>query len=301
MILLRDMQFEILPTEDSNVDGYAFGIGRDVSINDGGFTPAERTWMTQDGANQTRGTTMFGRDIQTAGSWAWSGHTDQDDDREALAAAGAFGAAWMPPNGTHWEPGEVTTLRYRLGGRVRRIYGRPRRFAAPLSNLMIGGNIPVNADFVLADPRHYSDEVHRVQMSWTGMPTSGIKMPTRLPLRTLPQGQREGSLVVGGDAPTYPIIRFYGPVTKPSLVGEDFELVLNTTVAASSWVDIDTRPWHMTVLRSDGASLAGKLGRRQWLEDVRLRPGPHQLAFRGSAAGGTATCEVRWRDAWSNI
>ena len=133
------------------------------------------------------------------------------------------------------------------------------------------------------------------------MPTSGVKLPSKLPLRTMPQGQRQGSIVVGGDTATYPVIRFYGPVTQPSLVGDNFELILRTTIAEGAWVDIDTRPWHLTVLRSDGVSLAGRLGRRQWLEDVVLKPGPTQLAFRGSATSGSAACEVSWRDAWTNL
>jgi hypothetical protein len=298
---LRDMQFEILPKEDKLLGGYPFGIGLDVSVNDGGWVPGESEWSVQDTVSQTRGTTLFGRDIQTAGTWSWALHTDQEEEDSALRVAGEFRSAWGAPARGHWEPGEVTTLRYRLSGRTRRIYGRPRRFSQAPSNLMISGNIPLNADFKLADYRTYDDDLSSTVISWAADGSGGMKFPLTFPIHSLPSGTDQGSILVGGNAPTYPVITFNGPVTTPTLVTDGWKLTLDTSIPSGLSVTLDLRPWHLTVIRSDGISLAGKLGRKQWLEDMFFSPGGHDIAFRGASSAGGASCLVSWRNAWSTL
>lgn len=297
---LRDMQFELLPSEDFGGEGYAFGIGLDVSINDGGFNAGDTQWSIQDSVNSTRGFTQFGRDVKTADQWSWACHADQEDDVDALAATGAMSAAWSGPL-EGWEPGVVTTLRYRLGGRVRRIYGRPRRFNAALSNLMISGNIPINADFKRVDALYYDDELQSSgQITWAADGAGGFVLPTTLPIQTIPDGTSQGSILVGGDAATPAIMEINGPITRPTLAVGGWTATIDDTLSASDQVIIDARPWHMSITKN-GQPIPGRLGRRQRMSAMVLRPGEHQVTLRGSGSGGGATGAVSWRNAWTSL
>ena len=111
-----------------------------------------------------------------------------------------------------------------------------------------------------------------------------------------------GSIHVGGKVPTYPIIRFNGPITNPWLqCGSLWKLQLNTTIASGQYIEIDTRPWKLSVLRQGLYSEAGKLARRTRLKDIVLKPGPQELSFGGTSAEGTATATVSWRGAYASI
>lgn len=301
MLDLDEMQFEILRSE-SSAAGVGFGIGLDVSVNDGGFDPGEFGWLTQDSVNPTRGVTMFGKDVATGRTWSWQLHTDKDDTQEALAALGTLAAAWRARQvaGT---PGRVLPLRYRIGDRVRRVYGRPRRFSAPPSNLIMSGLIPITADFSVVDDLHYADDESSTVITYSQDNDGGFVLPTTLPIVTLPGSNRQGLVTVQGDAPTYPIIRIEGPITNPYVASEDWTLNLNMTIPEGDYVEIDTRPWRLTATRNGNPrdSVAGKLGRRQWLSDVTLQPGNYELVFGGSSSTGGATCAVSWRDAWTSL
>lgn len=299
---LRDYQFEILPVEDSLADGVVFGIGAAVSVNPTGFDSGEAEWLTQDSTNETRGARMFGRDVPAANTWSWAGHVDQEDESDALEALRVLRRAWSAPRPSGWEPGEVTTLRYRIDGRLRRVYGRPRRFSGSLTNSMLGGMIPVNMDFPLADHLHYDDALSSATLTWNGADNDGgFVLPTTLPIVTIPGSQTDGNIHVGGDHPTYPVIRINGPIVNPSVVTNDWELTIKDTIGADEYVEVDLRPWHLTVLRNGTASIAGKLGRRQWFSEMLLRPGYNAIAFRGSSTSGGASCSVSWRSAWTTI
>lgn len=300
MTALSEMQFELLPSEDSAVDGYAFGIGRDVSIDDGGFDPGEFNFAVQDGVNPTRGTTLFGRDTPQAKEWVWTAHTDQDDTATALAALAAFTAAWRAREIAR-VPSAVTTMRYHLAGRTRRVYGRPRRLSAPPSNRILGGLVPITASFKTADDLHYADTVTTAQAVWSATDDGGFNLPDIMPLHSLPAGTGEGTLTNGGDAPTYPIIRFDGPVANPVFLTDDWALGLNLGLAVGDFVVIDTRPWHLTAVRNGTENVVGKLNRRQFFSNAVLEPGVTNFAFDGLSSAGGATCTVSWRDAFYSL
>lgn len=296
---LKDMQFEILDSEDAS-SGVAFGIGRNVSIDDEGFDPGDNAWVTQDSVNPIQGYTMFGRDVNAGRTWGFQMHTDKDDEHEALAALAEIATAWR---GREYAttPGAVTALRYRLAGRTRRVYGRPRRFAAPPTNLIMSGLVPITADFSVVDDLHYDDELSSAQLSWSQDSDGGFVLPTTLPIQTIPGSNRAGLVTVLGDAPTYAVIRFEGPITDPYVTNGDWTVSLDMSISEGDYVEVDTRPWKMTALRNGRASVAGKLGRRQWLTDVRLKPGNQELRFGGATSSGGATCTVSWRSAWNSL
>ena len=301
-MILKDYQFEILPQEDSLADGVVFGLSAPVAVNPEGFNTGDREWLTQDTNNETRGNRLFGRDVPAASAWSWAAHVDQEEEHDALEELARIRRAWSAPRPSGWEPGEVTTLRYRIGGRIRRVYGRPRRFNGSLTNTMISGMIPVNMDFPLTDHLHYDDALSSTMLTWNGGDgDGGFVLPAVLPIITIPGSQTDGNIFVDGDAPTYPVIRIEGPIVNPSVVHDDWALKLDDTIHAGEYVEIDVRPWHLTVLKNGNASIAGRLGRRQWLSSVVLQPGYNAIAFRGSSTTGGASCSVSWRSAWTTI
>lgn len=103
-----------------------------------------------------------------------------------------------------------------------------------------------------------------------------------------------------GDAPSWPVITFHGPVAQPSieLVGTGRRLSLDTTLAYDRSITIDTRPWARTILRDDGASFAG-VARGASLSEFQLPVGQTVLAYRGTDLSGQSRCVIEWRNAYS--
>lgn len=296
---LSDMQFEILPDLTSD-EGLVFGIGADVSIDDGGFLPGDDDWNIDDASNPRRGGTSFGRETLNGPSWGWNLHVNRTELAEALETLGTFKTAWRALH-LRDSPGAVLPIRYQLDGRVRRVYGRPRRFAAPPSNLILSGYIPITVDFQTVDGFVYDDVESAVTLSMQQGSFGGFTFPTVLPVETLPVGLSQQQVVVSGDAPAYPVVRFNGPVTNPILEHGDWTLSLDLTIPDGQYVEVDLRPWALTALLNGTSSVAGKIGRRQYLADMVMQPGPNTLLFRGSASESTATCAVRWSNAWNSI
>lgn len=300
MTALTEHQFEILPTPDAT-DGHVFGIGAAISTEQ--FDPGESEWLTQDQQNTRRGVTGFGRDVRGAKTWVWESHTDQEDVESAVAVLEDFAAAWSPELLVR-QPGAVTAIRYRLAGRDRRVYGRPRRFAAPPSNLILNGYVPVTHDFSLVDSFTYDDVESSAVIPYTSSAEGGgFAFPLTFPVETLTsEGSGETQISVGGRARAYPIIRFNGPWTNPVMRTDEWTLRWKGSIPASGWVEIDTRPWALTVLDQDGASVAGGLDRTVWLEDCWFAPGSRPfITLGGNASTGSASATVRWRNAWTSI
>ena len=297
----QDFNFELLPEIDS-ADGTPFGIGLGVSLDDAGFVPGSTDWADQDSENSTNGTTGFGRDKLLGPTWNWQLHVNRDDVAGALETLRDFRRAW------HWlhgrsTPGKVTALRFQLEGEQRRIYGRPRQFEAPPDNKILSGYIPVSCAFKCVDGFVYDDVMTNVTMQLgqeiedEGVDAGGgFVFPVVFPVETLPPTIRQSQIVIGGDAPAYPIIRFTAdssPLANPGLVTDEWRIDLDLTIAAGQYVEIDTRPWVMTVLLNGNASVAGKVGRRQRLDKMRFEPGRFEAKFVGSSSG-VATCSVKW-------
>lgn len=296
---LAEHQFEILPTVDADA-GVVFGIGADVSLDENGFRPGGTDWLTQDSENIGRGTTGFGRDVLLGPTWAWDLFVNAEDVPTATAALGRLSTAWRA-QAIRDIPGAVLPIRYTLAGRTRRIYGRPRRFDAPPNNRILSGFVPVQADFKCVDAYTYDDAEDSISLSLSATSQGGFVFPAVFPTETLPVGTQVDQAVVGGDAPTHPVFRFFGPVSTPRIVGPGWTLTLNTSIADGQWIEVDTRPWNLGVRRSDGMLLPGILGRRQWLSDIRFEPGRHDLVLDGASGSGGASATVAWRSAWNSI
>ena len=301
MTVLSDHQFEILPDAEAE-DGFVFGIGAAVSLDEDGFDPGESSWYDQTGENTRRGVRGFGRDVSSPKTWTWDSHVDQEDVESAVDVLDDFADFWTPEAAQR--PGWFTSVRYRLAGRNRRIFGRPRRFAAPPSNLILNGYVPVTHDFELVDAYTYDDVESSAEILYASSSSGGgFVLPAEMPLVTQPSdGNGSGQLTVTGTARAYPIIRFNGPWTNPVLKTDDWEIRWNGEIGPAGWVEIDTRPWVLTVLNQSGASAVEGLSRRTWLEDMWFAPKSQpQITLDGIAASGGASATIRWRNTWKSI
>lgn len=307
MTTLSEFQFEILPDEDA-ANGFVFGIGAEVSCDDEGFDPGENEWVTQDSVNTRRGVNAFGRDVLGGKTWVWESHVNRGKVSDALDTLERFSAAWGPED-LVLQPGVQTALRYQMAGRYRRVYGRPRRFAAPPSNRILSGYVPVTHDFKLVDSRTYDDAEASVLIPYSSTITAGgFVFPAVFPLVTSANvGTGSSQITVGGNAKTYPVIRFNGPWTNPAMITPDWEIAWFGSLAAGEWVEIDCRPWRLTVLNQDGSSVVGTssgggLSKRVALEDVVLRPQTQpEISLDGISTSGTASASIRWRNAWTSL
>ncbi len=301
MTVLDEMQFELLPSEDAE-SGEPFGIGLPVSVDDGGFVPGATEWAIQDTESPTRGTTSYGRDRLLGPTWAWQLHVNESDIPSARATLSKFAAAWRAMH-IRETPGAVIPLRYWLGGQARRIYGRPRRLDAPPDNLILGGFIPISVDFRAVDGFIYDDEPGVLTLGLSqGGSEGGFLFPTVFPTTTDPVGLTVAQAVVGGDAPTYPVVRFNGPVTNPQLISDAWTIsLIGVNIPTGQYVDVDTRPWKLTAMLNGTSSVAGSLARRTRMVDMKLWPGRAELIYRGTSSSGSSTCEVRWNSAYHSF
>lgn len=303
MALLNEHQFEILPAEEA-AEGFVFGIGADISIDGEGFDPASATWMTQDTQNSRRGNKNFGRDVLSNSIWTWAGFVDGEDVPTAMQISSAFSKAWRP-EALMRTPGAQTCIRYRLADRYRRIYGRPRRLDLPLTNRILAGFRETTFDFEKVDAYTYDDSPEMVSIPFSvgGESSGGFIFPVVMPYNTLPSDNTDELQVhVGGDARTYPVVRFNGPWTNPSLETDDWKLELTGGISEGDYIEVDLRPWKQTILNQSGLSRPERLAsRRTWFEDMYFEPDTYPMLRLGGSSSGGASCDISWRAAYYDV
>lgn len=277
--------------------------GEGTTIVNTSFTMSEPAAATADQVMPGEDGVMMGRDYLQGRTLSW----DLTINRETAAAGQAD---WRALEGA-WDardirltPGAVMPVRLRVpGGSTVVAYGRPRKIAPADTTLMPVGRIGITADFSTAD-RHFYDDIEQ-EVSFGIQPTigigGGITWPITWPIRwATPDTSNEDVVVNGGDAPTWPVITFTGPIINPTVVlgSNEYTLQLVTTLAENQSVTIDTRPWVRSVVRDDGGSLAGAL-RGSRLADFVLQPGTTAVAVQGVDLDGTAGGRIRWRNAYT--
>lgn len=294
MAISEDFQFDLL--------GYTFGLHRRMSTDQTGFRVTNGEVITQDSVNRFTGARMSARDIDSAGGFEWSIHVDTESDEEALAELAAMKKVWRN-NGLGWKAtGQQAMLSYRLAGRDRVVFGRPRKFDYELDNRLLGGYMPLTATFDLAYPAFYGSEEKHIDMNIGRDTPGGLSFPAAMPYayEVEPGYVRPFEMKVGGDAGTHPIIKFGGPSTNPSVTIGTMTLGFSGTLEQGASIEVDCRPWAMTMKRANGGanlipSRATRLNRAFFL------PGTYSAEYRAIDTSGLSTCQVRWRDAWSTL
>lgn len=290
MALDGDHQFEL--------DGFTFG-GKHAVILDGedGFDPGSAGWRTQDQSQPTGDGGTFGRDYLDGPTWNWKLGTHAADEASALATLAAFMKVWRADS-VRGIPGAVLALRYRVAGRTRRVYGRPRRLTHAPTNRILGGWLPITCDFTCADALHYDDVESVASLAVAPGNYQGLTIPLEEPLSTTTTGAESTSdITVGGDAPTWAVVTFTGPVLNPYVVVGDWHCGVRGNIAEGDSVTVDSRPWARTAVDGNGAGVGGRLDRLTFMDRMQLEPGTHEMAYGGGADVATSTVTVRWRSA----
>lgn len=299
MTALDEMQFELLPGEDTSDQGYAFGIGLEESVDEDGFDPGGTDWTIQDSENTVRGITNFGEDTLLGPTWSWTCHTNRRDTAGALETLGQSTTAWR--SRVVAEPGAILPLRYRMGGRTRRVYGRPRKHTPSPNNRMLDGFIPIVKDFKCVDAFTYDDVPEALTLYPKLAPPPTMVFPLKFPLTAVRVETNQETVWVGGDTITYPTLVIRGPVVNPWIETGDWRIDLQLSLGEDEFVRIDLRPWYLSIMLNDEVSVAGALPRRIWLEDLFLAPGDNTFSFGGTGTVPGARCDVEFRRAWNSL
>lgn len=286
---------------DFELGGYLIGRGQPVFVTD--FQVGSSGTRHQDEDNPYGNNRWFGRDQKTARVWSFEFSVAQASGTApaagVLAALEDLAAAWEG-TGDPETPGDYTYLRYMVGGRVRRVYGRPRNFDWDPSKNLEDGNVVATAQFALLDTLHYSDTLEQVEVMLRQPPTGSVTLPAVWPLISVVQSTRQGVYTVASKAAAYPEdLTIYGPVNNPVVDVQDWQVKLNGSIPYDGWVRISPRDG--TIINQDDAPVPGMLSRTSYLPDMVLKPGPGGITFAGIDPTATARAVLRWRPAYRTI
>lgn len=277
-------------------NGFQFGsLATGYPLAPGGFTVGETTYRTEDVNDPYGDGVLFGRDYVNPLTYSFSLVIFQEGTTkwaDAAQAIGAFRKAWRTAVEKN-QPGSFTTLFMYHGSRMVQVFGRPRGFAVDRVALR-HGVARVTVQFTANDDRVFHLSKSTV-MGINPPSTGGLVAPLIAPLTTVSSGvAREGTFQVEGEGNAPLELTFTGPVINPSIdfVGR-FSVGLDTTLLDGQSVKVSTLD--RTVLRNDGASLAGALTRlTPKLEAIVLPPGNHVAMFRGVSESGLSTAKIEW-------
>ncbi|MFJ8301358.1 hypothetical protein ACIQ9R_36405 [Streptomyces sp. NPDC094447] len=265
----------------------------------------------------------FGRDYRAAATITFELAVDgvgASSTRHGRHAAGlsrlsAFARAWDAES-LRVRYGHSAVLATTQGGRQRRFYGRPRKWAAAGSRMTRQGLTPVVAEFQLVDDTAYDDveQMERVPLvwanaappSWFGPRLSapiGGGFPKPPPIGPVTPNDPPGVVYVRGNKPSWPFITIHGPISKPAVVLEGWwTATFDLTLKRGEKILIETRPWISTVTRG-GASVAGLMRRGSpRLDEMVLPPGRQVFRLKHSGLPDpTAYMTIQWRDAFAHI
>ncbi|MEU9097094.1 hypothetical protein [Streptomyces sp. NPDC048361] len=199
--------------------------------------------------------------------------------------------------------GAATALRLKLPGRdIRVVFGRLRKADADLERL-VHGWLPIDIEFLTADPLFYADHQEQLVMPLRTIVGGGFTAPVVAPIVVTPApggAARPGWMTVEGTAPTWPVLRIDGPCANPVITHAEsgHALRLDAAIGRDEWVEIDTRPTWRSVLRRDGGSVPLTGGR---LDAFSLPPGRSEIRWQATDPSNSARLTVTWRPAWSTL
>lgn len=283
---LGDFQFDL--------EGFVFGHGCSIGVEV--FDNGVSTWRTQDAPISHEDGVMFGRDYLTPGSWRWEMFTDEKTYQEARVTANQLAKIWLDRKRRDI-PGDVVPLRYSVGGEVHRVYGRPRRWAAKYgAKTALSGNIPIDADFALADHRVYADIEQVFELDLTQASVGGLIEPLVEPLTTIGDpGPREGIFTVETDDDTWVVVTFFGPVVNPFITVNGWTIRIQGVLGFDEILTIDPRPWKRSAVINDVTPAGYLLDRAARLDQMLLSNGEHELVFGGLDYTGDSKVRLSWR------
>lgn len=264
------------------------------------FEPGAADIRNGDTDRSQRDGAIAGRDFLGKRTWGISVETMADDITGGLALERQLASRWLNEK-FRLNPLATFPLAYELGGRWRRVYGRPDRYSGINGDLLsMNGIGKLECDYRILDPLFYDADESATILTIVPASTGGLKAPLIGPLSTVRSSAPRAGLVSNlGDQPTPLTVVFRGPVTDPWVrAAAGWEIALKGTLTYDQTVTVDARAG--TVLRGS-TPVAGMLTRKSRLSTARLPVGSSELTFGGTDPTGTARVELRWRNAFSSI
>lgn len=278
-------------------------LGRAGGLRVESFDPGGWSMRVQDQEAPHGDYRVHGRDQLTPGTWAWQLYTDASDAAGALSLVDDLTAVWNGES-TRTDPGAVMPCRYKIAGRTRLVYGRPRNLTSSLTTTAHTGKIQLTCDFDLTEQTYYDDDEQSVQAPLSGSDVygGGFEFPLYFPLTSDPDlTPRVEVAVVAGSKPSWLTVSIDGPVNDPWISLGSFIFSLRGFVDLGETITFSGAPWDMGVRRQDGAYVPGMLDARTHLSQLRLPPGSYPFLFGGDDNTGTSQATVSWRDAWHGM
>ncbi|MER7497132.1 hypothetical protein ABT033_31605 [Streptomyces pharetrae] len=302
-----DLGDTALPGEDGIRLGRDYKKSATVTFElgvDGVDRPVDRHWPWRSYGNGAR-----------IGAW-----TETEEALALIRKAGMGPEEWVSEGvdmlRTVWDadglrrgPSRIAALVHMKAGRVRRMYGRPRKFEIAHSRLERQGYVPCVADFVSVDGLFY-DNVEKTASMWDfylGARPHRPGRPSWYPGGTGVPSRRSVVIEQKGRKATHPVIVVHGPCRNPKIsFGGLWSVQLATTIADGAFVTIDPRSWARTVVRTQGgttASVADRLTRASpRLAEMTIPPGAWtaSLSYTRSSTKYLAgpKVDIKWRDAY---
>ncbi|MDH6628664.1 hypothetical protein M2271_006497 [Streptomyces sp. LBL] len=270
---------------------------------DGSHTLIDRHWPLRPGPKD-----RVGKWTDMEAALAFVKKDDQSPAVRGLDGVNLLRQVWRA-DAIRGRAGRVSWLAHKTGGRTRRLYGRPRKFAVSHSRLSSQGYTPVVADFVAVDDRFYDETAQQVEL----YDHVAVSLPWRPGRGSRPEWLYTSKKTIvfqqKGTMHTYPYIDVYGPCKNPKItMGGLWAVQLDMTIAAGAYVRIDPRPWIRTVtLRSgaDSKSVADKLTRASpRLAQMFIPPGLWSASLSYTKTAGATSHDgprilINWRDAYN--
>lgn len=295
MSLAADWQFDL--------DGYLFGPGTDVTVVE--CEPGDLEVRSQDQLSAFGDHRVFGVDRLSAAPWVFELAIRERTADDALEVLAPLRAAWVMAD--RLTPQAAAVMRYRLGGRNRVMFGRPRRFTPVLTDLVFG-RIPAVSEFQPAHVGSFDDSEQAASLTLgaSELGGDGFTFPTAFPFLWggLVASPRHTSITVGGSRDTHlsaTVTAGAEFVTDPYVIVSGETLQLVGSLAPGDSVVVRGTPWDAGVFRTDGSAAALTLAPGSRLADLTVAPGQHEVSFGGVDGSGTSVCTVSWRDAHHSI
>lgn len=295
---LAEGQYEIV--DPLSGQGYTFGRDRDALVTKATF--GDPAVITNDSPAPRSDGVYFGRDYRGGRTVTFEGSVLTDPGpTAALDALGDLESAWLADD-VRTTPSATAVLRMRRGGRLRRVYGRPRRFAAT-SGYSARGWVPYTADFTTIDHLYYADTENVLVVPYVPASLGGLIGPLTGPWTAATRGTASGHLIVGGTRPAWLGWGVHGPITNPSIevVGR-WSATLDVDVAYDQTIWVRPAPWERSVRRvNDGANFSGKFTADSVrLSQMRVPPGQSLVLLRGLDPTGTSFLTAAVRDTFAS-
>lgn len=287
---LADLQWEL--------DGVVLGLHTVYNVST--FEWGDAGTRTNDSDAPRSDGRVFGRDYRSGRTLTMDLNVLGGNAAEGLARLDVLESAWQA-DVVRTQPGALSVMRYRTGGRTRRVWGRPRRFQVDSSRDWTG-NIPVTATFDTLDHLFYGDVLETEQVPFVPAAVGGLVGAQAEGWQASAAGDASGFIRSLGTKPSWLVWRINGPIVNPSIeVVGGWRATLQTTVNYDQTITVDPTPWNRSVRRNDGANMAGAFSANSPpLRGMQIRPGISQVILRGIDPTGNSSATVSVRDVFAS-